>query len=128
RQLSGSAALPASGAVLLGERARLMGLQRRGAISPNGSCRLIQTRDGFVALNLPREDDWDLVSAMVQAPVQDWGALVAILYAWRRDALIERGRLLGLAIAADRPAGQMALPFRAERLGAARPRHGAPLV
>ena len=39
---------------LLGERAALMGLWRRGATSCGGSCRLLPSADGFMAVSLPR--------------------------------------------------------------------------
>ena len=45
------------GASLLGERAALLGLERRGAVSAGGSCRLLRTSDGWIALNLAREED-----------------------------------------------------------------------
>lgn len=129
RRLSGSSALPANGALLLGERARLMGLARRGAVSANGSCRLLPVADGHVALNLPRDDDWDLVTALVQEPVEDWEGLAALVRSWRRDALVERGRLLGLAIASDREPPIVAAPCRVERLGSGRRSAGrSPLV
>jgi len=39
---------------VLSGRAQLMGLRRGGVQSCNRSCRLLEVRDGWVALNLPR--------------------------------------------------------------------------
>ena len=48
RHLAPAAALPLNGALLLGERARLMGLSRQGSTSANGSCRLLDSDDGRI--------------------------------------------------------------------------------
>ena len=51
---------------LLGERAALMGLWRRGTTSCGGSCRLFPVRDGWLAVSLPRAEDMDLVPAWLE--------------------------------------------------------------
>ena len=51
------------GARLLGERAAIFGLRRRGRISPGGSCRLLRAADGWIAVNLARPDDRDMLPA-----------------------------------------------------------------
>ncbi|HKN37535.1 MAG TPA: CoA transferase [Acidimicrobiia bacterium] len=48
---------------LLGERAALSGLRRGGDVSCGGSARLLRTADGWLAVNLPRPDDLDLLPA-----------------------------------------------------------------
>ncbi len=103
RNLAPEAPLPLGGALLLGERARLLGLSRQGRTSANGSCRLLDSADGRVAINLAREDDWGLLPALVEADVADWTGLAAQLRHWSSAALVARGVELGLAIAADRP-------------------------
>lgn len=55
------------GAALLGERAALAGLTRRGAISPGDSCRLVRAADGWIAVNLARPDDVALANAWLDA-------------------------------------------------------------
>ena len=88
------------GAALLTERAAVFGHRRQGAISPGGSSRLLITRDGAVALNLAREDDWGLLPAWLEADVAaDWSAVATAVAPHTMHALVERGRLLGLAIA-----------------------------
>jgi hypothetical protein len=96
--------LPASGAMLLGERARLMGLRRKGSISANGSCRLLEMRNDIIALNLARQDDWTLIPALLGGEnIHDWVHLAAALH--ERDArpILDLGIELGLPIALSRP-------------------------
>ncbi|SER17910.1 CoA-transferase family III [Solimonas aquatica] len=124
-QLSGAAALRGfSGAQLLSERAALMQLTRGGAISAGGACHLLDTREGGIALSLPREEDWELLPAWLQdgqaVDVGDWSALQARLVLQARDELLERAQLLGLACAADVDAASQAVPWL-------RVLHGAPL-
>jgi len=116
------------GAQLLGERARLMNLARGGAMSANGSCRLLRCADGTLALNLPRDDDWDLIPALLCGqPVQDWSALAELLLSLSAASLVERGRQLGLACAQVLPP-PFAPPFRIERFEAGRSTPVPPLV
>lgn len=104
-----------SGARLLGERAAIMNLHRAGPVSPGGACRLYQAADGWIALNLAREDDRELLPAWLQledAFTPD--ALPQLIAARRSHELVEQGRLLGLAVAADeapelKPKGWFAL-------------------
>lgn len=103
RAFAPEVALPLNGALLLGERARLLGLSRHGRISANGSCRLLETLDGRIALNLARDDDWGLLPALVEdAAASDWATLAALVVRWPTPALLQRGGELGLAIAQDR--------------------------
>jgi len=118
------------GSALLGERARLCGLQRQGAISPGGGSRLLPTAGGMVAVSLVRESDWDLVPAWLEAPLDDW-ASVAMALATRPGAdVLDRGRMLGLAVADAAGEGAPGPWFETCFRGAARPRPraGPPLV
>ena len=90
------------GSRLLAERAAIAGLHRAGAQSAGGSCRLLSAADGGIALNLARDDDWALLPAWLQQEVAaDWSAVAEVVRAQRVSDLIERGRLLGLAVAAN---------------------------
>lgn len=96
-----------SGACLLGERAAIAGYTRNGPISPGGSCRFLKTRDGWIALNLARSDDWDMLPALLeQEIVPEWPAVAAAFEDHRTEILLARGRELGLAIAAHGPCGE----------------------
>jgi hypothetical protein len=103
---------------LLGERAALMGLWRRGSTSCGGSCRLLPCVDGFMAVSLPRDEDMEMVPAWLQldrpptsAPAA-WTAVAAGLRQRDPEVLHERARLLGLPVArvgeAARPGRQLA--------------------
>ena len=58
--------LPDYGSQLLGERARLRETIRQGRLCAGGYGRLMDTADGRIALNLVREDDWDLIPAWLE--------------------------------------------------------------
>jgi hypothetical protein len=60
-EAAGAGAHGLDGAALLGERAAYLGLSRRGAISPGGSCRLLRAADGWIAVSLPRDEDRALI-------------------------------------------------------------------
>ena len=77
------------------------GLKPQGTVSANGSCRLLPTQDGWVALSLNRPDDWDLLPALFRTAVAegDWEA-VARAAARMFGAELEDGAAeLGLALA-----------------------------
>jgi hypothetical protein len=97
---------------LLGERAAIAGLTRGGDIACGGAARLFETRHGFIAAHLPRDEDWRSLPAWLECdddPVWQtplaagdesrWHALASILRTRSSEGMIERGRLLGLAVA-----------------------------
>lgn len=89
------------GAALLAERAALLGLQRNGTISSGGSCRLLRSRDGMLAVNLARPDDWAAVAAWLQdGAAADWDAVADGLRRCDSAEAVSRARLLGLPVAA----------------------------
>jgi hypothetical protein len=99
------------GVALLGERAALMGLWRRGATSCGGSCRLLPTRSAWLAVSLPRAEDMDAVPAWLEldgalpvtAPAPaTWSAVargVAAASDADADELVARAALFGLPVA-----------------------------
>jgi hypothetical protein len=93
---------------LLAERAAVAGFTRRGSQSCGGGTRLLRTTDGWVALSLARRDDVDAVPALVQCDdvTDPWAAAATYAARMRAADVVERGRLLGLPIAAlgERPA------------------------
>jgi len=97
------------GVALLGERAALMGLWRRGQTSCGGSCRLIPARSGreWLAVSLPREEDMDAVPAWLEldallpatAPAM-WSAVAdAVATTADPGSLLERAELFALPVA-----------------------------
>lgn len=92
------------GAALLGERAASYGYTRAGAVSSGGSCRLLQANDGWLALNLTRESDWDLIPAWIETETtHDWSSLAEALRILPIEYLVTRGREIGLAISEMNP-------------------------
>ena len=88
------------GAQLLSERAALARLRRGGVVAAGGSCRLLRAGDGWLALNLARPSDWELLPAWLEAPhVQGWDEVASRLGHCDAQVALERGRLLGLALA-----------------------------
>ncbi len=121
------AILPMNGAVLLGERARLLGLTRRGRTSANGACHLLDARHGRIALNLARPDDWSLLEAWLETAADDLSSIAAVVKRRSVAELVERGVMLGMAVAADAARGEAAWCQISE--AAPRPRRGeTPLV
>ena len=109
-----SAAISAlTGPQLLGERAALNGFRIPGPVSCGGGCHLWPTRDGWIALNLARPGDRDLLPALIQTTAldpQDDADLAHHLAAATTATLLAQGRALGLAIASpDEPAQQPAI-------------------
>jgi CoA-transferase family III len=115
---------------LLGERAALMGLWRRGATSCGGSCHLLRSADGFMAVSLPRDDDMASVAAWLEldtAPASApavWSVVASRVAEGDSRFLSARAELLGLPVAR---VGESAGPgaragVLAARLGEAPPR------
>ncbi len=93
------------GATLIGERAMLGGFRIPGRVSAGGGCRLHVAREGGVALNLSRPSDRELLPALFEADTLDVGddeAIAALIADRDSEPLVTRGRLMGLAIAAER--------------------------
>jgi hypothetical protein len=87
---------------LLGERAAIAGLHRRGTISVGGATRLLPTQDGWIAVSLARPDDVALVPAWLEldeSPEDPWRAIERTIEARPAKDVVARGRLLGLPIA-----------------------------
>lgn len=92
-----------SGAGLLMERARLLGLRFGVRRSPGGFCRLLDADGGPIAVNLPRDSDWELVPAWLEETpelVRTWRGLADAVRHRSVVELQERARLMGLAAAA----------------------------
>ena len=94
--------LPESGARLLGERMELFNNQTGQPVSAGGSCHLFKALDGYLAINLARDEDTDLLPALtngkVSAPIEKQ-MLENILKEFCIEDLITHGQDLGLAIA-----------------------------
>ena len=91
------------GLALLGERAALSGLTRRGAVSCGGSTHLVPARDGWVAVSLARPEDVAALPAWLgrDLPGGDpWPAVCDAAATLSAADLDERAAWLGLPFAA----------------------------
>jgi len=131
-QLSGSQALAdLDGPALLGERAALLELTRRGATSPGGSCRLLRAADRWIAVNLARPDDLALLPAWIgcDATSDPWARVRSRVRELAAEDVVERARLLGLAASVAIEAPRQPPPWhRVTVRGRPAPPSRAPLV
>ncbi len=92
------------GATLLGERAMLANWAIPGLVSAGGGARLIDAMGDMVALNLSRSDDRALLPALLETDdldVNDDRAICALVRHCDAEALVMRGRSMGLAMAME---------------------------
>ncbi len=100
---------------VLTERASLQRSSRGGQHSCNRACRLIEARDGWVAVNLPRPVDLDAIPALTRCAggEEPWAAITRAARTLDAAELVARGEMLGVAVAAvpapghGRPAAAM---------------------
>ncbi len=105
-------------AELLSGRAALLGLSPHGRISAGGATQLMACADGWCAITLSRQDDIDMVPALVECDAHDpWPAVQRWVADHACADVTTRARLLGLPVAA---LGETrAAPPQIVRLGAA---------
>lgn len=85
------------GLELLGERAAIAGLTRRGSTSCGGGTRLVAAVDGAIALTLSRPEDMELLPALVEEEVRDpWSAVETWARGTSATDARNRAVLLGL--------------------------------
>lgn len=112
------------------ERAGHLPLAPPGRISPNGACRLVRAADGWIAVNLARDEDRDLVPAWLGCDfgADPWDPIEANAGNRACGALVEGATLLGLPVAAvgERTAEGPRAPLIRMAVGAVR--RGPPKV
>lgn len=81
---------------------RDIALQPPGLFSPNGYCRLVAASDGWIAVNLAREDDRAAISAWLECDetADPWVAVTNHARHRTTATLVERATLLGMPVAA----------------------------
>ena len=95
------------GGRLLTERAAFSGYERAGGIAPGGGCRLLRAKDGWLAVNLSRSSDWELVPAWLEAgALGAWTQVAQAVSDCAVAPCVARGRLLGLPVAALEARGE----------------------
>ena len=95
--------LPEYGASLLGERMALFNTQPKEQVSAGGSCHFFDAQNGYLAINLARDEDFDLLPALTDGKIAATTDKKILKNAFKKlsiQELIPRGRDLGLAMAA----------------------------
>jgi CoA-transferase family III len=118
---------------LLGERAAIAGLTRRGSVSCGGATRLLPGTDGaWLAVSLARDDDVAAVPAWFGLPGPPppddlWPRVAEAVAATPPADLLDSAATLGLPVArvGETPAGSAVVD---ERIGEAPPLRRPPLV
>lgn len=102
------------------DRARHLPLAPPDLTSPNGACRMVRAADGWLAVNLARADDVDLLPAWLETEVgaEAWPSVERGVAGRRRAELLARAALLGLPVSG---VGEVAC---GDRAAAVRPRPG----
>jgi len=85
------------------------GLAAPGRISANRQCRLLRASDGWLALNLAREDDWGAVPALTHGAGADWAAVEGCARALPAADFRDRAVELQLPVALVGEAAPLAL-------------------
>jgi CoA-transferase family III len=108
-------------------RAGQLALSPPGLRSSNRACRLVRAADGWIAVNLAREEDRDLVPAWLACDygVEPWAAIGARAGGQTRAALIAQATLLGLPVAAVGEVTRDSLVTPRVRMAAGASRRGA---
>lgn len=109
-------------------REGLLPLGAPGTVSANGSCHMIRARDGWLAVNLPRESDREMVPALLGQAIGASDPLHALETHLRRcsaKAAVKQAALLGLAVA---QVGETRCPAPRPDAKAPRPWDRAPQV
>jgi hypothetical protein len=83
------------------DRSGLLDLGEPGLSSPNRACRLFPAADGWIAVNLAREEDRELISAWLERDIADdaWAAIARATPERASAPLLEQAILLGLPVA-----------------------------
>jgi len=104
---------------LLFNRSADLPLLDPGLISPNGSCRIVRASDGWLAVNLPRSDDMDLVPAWLRTEVvkEPWETIQALVQSRRCRDLIADAIDLGLPVAGISEVPADDVPFTVHLMG-----------
>jgi hypothetical protein len=88
-----------NGTTLLGQRAAIHAFKIPGTTSAGAGCRLYQAQDGWVAINMSRPDDIEMLPALFGDKAANFDDLEQRIAESSAISLVMQGRSLGLAIA-----------------------------
>ena len=80
------------------DRSDTIALQRPGQTSSNRSAQMVRAGDGWLAVNLPRPGDWELLPAWLHEEAVDWAGVTRACARQTTRALVAQARVLGLAV------------------------------
>jgi CoA-transferase family III len=80
------------------DRSDTIALQPPGQTSSNRSARMVRAGDGWLAVNLPRQSDWELIPAWLHEDANDWTDVYRCCEQKTARALLEQAHVLGLAV------------------------------
>jgi len=85
----------------LNSRSGELGLEPEGPVSANASCRLLSCEDGWLAVNLARQSDRELMSPWLATELAhpNWHSIQAVVAERLGQPLLLRGREMGLPLA-----------------------------
>ncbi|HEY2659475.1 MAG TPA: CoA transferase [Caulobacteraceae bacterium] len=110
------------------DRASDLTLAPPGLSSPNQACRLVEAADGWIAVNLARDEDRDLVAAWLGGAFgeEPWLQIGRLARGRSKDQLVEQAALLGLPVAAvgEIASDRLEAPLLRMAARCASPRHG----
>ena len=94
-------------------------LRPPGLWSANRSARMLQAANGWLAVNLPRRDDLELLPAWLEREVEGdpWRTLTVAARSKECTELRDRARLLGLPVSIVGEVAPLQIPVRMQRLG-----------
>jgi hypothetical protein len=86
--------------VAVADRSPYMPMRAPGLISANGSARLVRTRDEWMAVNLARPDDIELLPAWLECAVASapWASVERVCAGNSARRLLTRARMIGLPV------------------------------
>jgi hypothetical protein len=86
---------------ILNSRSEELGLEPKGQVSANASCRLMACEDGWLAVNLARQSDLELMSPWLATELEhpNWQSIQTVLAKRGGQELLFRGREMGLPLA-----------------------------
>ncbi|THD79424.1 MAG: CoA transferase [Phenylobacterium sp.] len=111
------------------DRAGQLPLSAPGLRSPNGACRLVPAADGWIAVNLAREEDAELIPAWLgcEFGAPPWTAIAALAGARPWRTLVAEAQDLGLPVAGVGEVASDGLAAPLLKLGVGATRRAEPL-
>ncbi len=108
------------------DRGSELALGSPGSRSANRSARMVRAADGWLAVNLPRAEDLEMLPALLERAIDGdpWRALILAVREHACAEIRDRARLLGLPISTVGEVAAPRVPVPVQRFGVPRSRSG----